>query len=116
MIPSTYASSNQKHMLEREAVENQFLKLKLEFPKTRKNRLLIVNEKEDQGLNKYQQYAAVPIVTETYTFNLTMSELSKQEMMDKIRNRSMDYVYFYETKELYQYNKDMDLLEKISVK
>ena len=100
-------------MLERETVEKHFSKLKQEFPQTKNSRLLIVNEKEDQGLNKYQQYAAVPIVTETFTSSLTTKELSTKEMMDKIRNRSIDYVYYYDTKELYEYKKDLDLLEKV---
>lgn len=113
IIPSTYASINQKHLLERETVENHFSKLKQEFPQIKNSRLLIVNEKEDQGLNKYQQYAAVPIVTETFASSLSTAELSKKEIMDKIQNRSIDFVYYYDTNELYEYNKDLNIMEKV---
>lgn len=92
-IAQEYVLSHQETITERDKIEAQYQKLKEDNPDLQGRRILLWSEEEDQGYNKYAQYAMVPNVTEVYSGD-------EEGAFEKAADRNMDYIYHIDTNSL----------------
>ncbi len=91
--PVRYEQENHNLIEEREQWEATFRTLREEHPEIANRRILLWSSDENQGRDKFAQYAAVPNVTDVYAGE-------KEGAYEKARERRMDYIYQMESNSL----------------
>jgi len=91
-LPGGYEKKYESIKSGREEVAERASEFYAENPEAYGGRVLIVNEKRNNELEKYQQYEMVP----TVTFIYCLEERGDGEIENELTDHSLDYVFYYQ--------------------
>lgn len=87
LFPNVYNAHYEKQRSEKEQAEEDMKEVKMKLREAR-GKLLIVCGEENIELEKYYQYATIPIVSEIFSAD------SKEPLRKKAEERDVSYIYF----------------------